>query len=105
MCLLALYTVKSGKGVCFSPITRATPGVQGQIIFVAIRDIQAGEELTHDWAMTDDDTSERECNCGSPQCRKIITGQDDWRRKDLQEKYGEYMSWYLQEKIKRECGK
>ena len=74
-------------------------GVQGQIIFVAIRDIQAGEELTHDWAMTDDATSESECNCGSPHCRKIITGQD-W--KDLQEKYGDYMSWYLREKIKRE---
>src|SRR6266705_674378 len=29
-------------------------GVRGQIIFVAMRDIEAGEELTHDWAMTDD---------------------------------------------------
>jgi len=29
-------------------------GVQGQIVFVAIRDIAAGEELTHDWATTDD---------------------------------------------------
>ena len=76
-------------------------GVQGQIILVAIRDIQAGEELTHDWAMTDDDTSESECSCGSPHCRKIITGHD-WRRKDLQDKYGDYMSWYLREKMKRE---
>lgn len=75
-------------------------GVQGQIIFVAMRDIQAGEELTHDWATTDDDTYAMVCHCGSPQCRKIITGQD-WRRPELQEKYREYMSWYLQEKIKR----
>ncbi|MGI8436653.1 MAG: SET domain-containing protein-lysine N-methyltransferase [Chthoniobacterales bacterium] len=30
-------------------------GVQGQITFVAMRDIAAGEELTHDWAMTDND--------------------------------------------------
>jgi uncharacterized protein len=30
-------------------------GVRGQIVFVAVRDIEAGEELTHDWAMTDDD--------------------------------------------------
>src|SRR5882672_1910821 len=29
--------------------------VQGQIVFVALRDIHAGEELTHDWATTDDD--------------------------------------------------
>ena len=75
-------------------------GVQGQIVFVAMRDIQAGEELTHDWATTDDDDYEEPCQCGAPQCRKVITGQD-WRRKDLQEKYREYMSWYLQRKIKQ----
>jgi uncharacterized protein len=75
-------------------------GVQGQIVFVAMRDIQAGEELTHDWATTDDDAYEMVCNCGATSCRKVITGQD-WRRKDLQEKYRDYMSWYLQEKIKR----
>ncbi len=76
-------------------------GVQGQIIFVAMRDIESGEELTHDWATTDDDTYEMNCNCGAQNCRKIITGQD-WRKKDLQEKYRDYMSWYLQVKIKRE---
>jgi SET domain-containing protein len=74
-------------------------GVQGQIVFVALRDIQAGEELTHDWAMTDDDIDEMVCHCGAPTCRGIVTGQD-WRRKELQEKYGQYMSWYLLEKIK-----
>ncbi len=75
-------------------------GVQGQIVFVAIRDIRAGEELTHDWATTDDDTYEMECHCGAQNCRKVITGQD-WRRTDLQESYNGYMSWYLVEKIKR----
>lgn len=75
-------------------------GVQGQIVFVAMRDIEAGEELTHDWATTDDDTYEMECKCGAATCRKIITGQD-WRRKDLQEKYAGYMAWYLTEKIRR----
>jgi SET domain-containing protein len=75
-------------------------GVQGQIIFVALRDIQAGEELTHDWATTDDDTYEMECHCGAKTCRRVITGQD-WRRKDLQQKYAGYMSWYLMQKIRR----
>jgi SET domain-containing protein len=74
-------------------------GVQGQIVFVAMRDIQAGEELTHDWATTDDDTYEMKCNCESENCRGVITGQD-WRRKDLQEKYRDFMSWYLIQKIK-----
>lgn len=75
-------------------------GVQGQIVFVALRDIAAGEELTHDWATTDDDTYEMKCNCGAETCRKVITGQD-WRKKDLQEKYAGYLSWYLMEKIRR----
>lgn len=75
-------------------------GVQGQVVFVAMRDIEAGEELTHDWATTDDDDYEMDCRCGAASCRKVITGQD-WRRKDLQEKYRGYLSWYLAEKIKR----
>ena len=76
-------------------------GVQGQIVFVAMRDIQAGEELTHDWAMTDDDTYEMDCYCGAANCRQVITGQD-WRRKDLQHKYRGYFSWYLLNKINSE---
>jgi hypothetical protein len=74
-------------------------GVQGQIVFVAMRDIAAGEELTHDWATTDDDVYEMECRCGAQNCRRIITGQD-WRRKDLQQRYANYMSWHLLEKIR-----
>jgi uncharacterized protein len=75
-------------------------GVQGQIIFVAMRDIQPGEELTHDWATTDDEAYAIPCHCGAANCRGMITGQD-WRRRDLQEKYQDYMSWYLQQKIKQ----
>jgi transcription initiation factor TFIIIB Brf1 subunit/transcription initiation factor TFIIB len=74
-------------------------GVQGQVVFVAMRDIESGEELTHDWATTDDDDYEMQCNCGSVNCRKILTGKD-WQRRDLQEKYRGYISWYLTEKIK-----
>ena len=76
-------------------------GVQGQIVFVAMRDIDAGEELTHDWATTDDDTYEMDCKCGAASCRKLITGKD-WQRKDLQKKYAGYMSWYLIRKISRD---
>ncbi|HWW73915.1 MAG TPA: SET domain-containing protein-lysine N-methyltransferase [Pyrinomonadaceae bacterium] len=74
-------------------------GVRGQIVFVAMRAIEAGEELTHDWATTDDDAYELECNCGARACRKVITGQD-WRRKDLQERYRGFFSSYLAEKIR-----
>ncbi len=75
-------------------------GVQGQIVFVAMRAIAAGEELTHDWATTDDDDREMTCRCGAACCRGTITGQD-WRRPDLQEKYRGYFSWYLQRRIAR----
>ena len=73
-------------------------GVRGQIVFVALRDIGAGEELTHDWATTDDDDYELDCRCGAPTCRKVITGRD-WRRRDLQEKYRGLFSTYLADKI------
>lgn len=76
-------------------------GVRGQIVFVALRDISPGEELTHDWAMTDDDSYEMECGCGSESCRRVITGKD-WQKKELQEKYRGFMSWYLADKIKRQ---
>ncbi|HYK41770.1 MAG TPA: SET domain-containing protein-lysine N-methyltransferase [Thermoanaerobaculia bacterium] len=75
-------------------------GVRGQIVFVALRDIEAGEELTHDWAMTDDDDGRMECRCGSPMCRGIVTGKD-WQKPELQERYGAFMSAYLREKIAR----
>ena len=74
-------------------------GVQGQIVFVALRDIAAGEELTHDWATTDDDDYEMECKCGAATCRGIVTGKD-WQRPELQEKYRGHISLYLLEKIR-----
>ena len=73
-------------------------GVRGQITFVAMRDIRAGEELTHDWAMTDDDDYSVECHCGAPHCRKNVTGKD-WQRPDLHKRYAGYFSAYLARKI------
>ena len=73
-------------------------GVRGQIVFVAMRDIRTGEELTHDWAMTDNDDSSTECHCGATGCRGTITGKD-WRRPELQRRYGNFFSAYLLEKI------
>lgn len=72
--------------------------IQGQIVLMAMREIAANEELTHDWATTDDLDYEMHCNCGSPNCRGTITGKD-WMRKDLQEKYKGWFCWFLQRKI------
>ena len=73
-------------------------GMRGEITFVAMRDIRIGEELTHDWAMTDDDDYSIECSCGTPDCRKILTGKD-WQRPDLQKRYAGYFSIYLARKM------
>src|SRR6266849_4498689 len=73
-------------------------GVQGQIVFVALRHIMRGEELTHDSATTDDDDSVMSCHCGVRDCRRTITGKD-WQKAALQRKYRGLFSWYLQQKI------
>jgi uncharacterized protein len=51
-------------------------GLRGQIVFVAMRDIAAGEELTSDYVMTDDEPYEMKCRCGSKTCRKLVSGFD-----------------------------
>ncbi len=72
--------------------------LQGQIVFVAMRHIAANEELTHDWATTDDGDYMMSCNCGSAHCRGTITGRD-WMRKDIHAKYKGWFCWFLQRKI------
>ena len=72
--------------------------IQGQIVFVAMRDIAPGEELTHDWATTDDLDYVIECNCGSPNCRRTVTGKD-WMKTELQEKYKGWFCWFIHRKI------
>jgi uncharacterized protein len=76
-------------------------GLQGQIVYVAMRNIDAGEELTHDWATTDDLSYEMTCRCGRPSCRGTITGKD-WMKPELRERYKGWFCWFLQRKIDAE---
>jgi SET domain-containing protein len=76
----------------------ANLGICGNIIFVALRDIRDGEELTHDWCTTDDDTYSVECKCGAINCRRVFTGKD-WQKPELQRRYAGYFSWYLEHKM------
>jgi len=73
-------------------------GFDGQITYVAMRDIHGGEELCHDYAMARSLKYELKCRCGSPLCRGIVTGED-WKIKGLQERYGGYFSSYLLKKM------
>jgi SET domain-containing protein len=74
-------------------------GIQGQIVFVSLREIAVGEELTIDYAMIDQDTEPMECRCGAAGCRRVVTGQD-WQKPELQRKYGNHFAWFLLEKIR-----
>ncbi len=77
----------------------ANLGLRGEVTFVALRDIPAGMELTHDWCITDDDDYSLKCNCGSTNCRATLTGKD-WQRPELQKRYAGYFSAYLAAKMR-----
>jgi uncharacterized protein len=78
-------------------------GFAGNIVLVAMRDIDPGEELTTDYALFDDYDGTMECRCGTPSCRGTISGRD-WQRPDLQRKYGSYFSSYILRRLARLAG-
>lgn len=76
-------------------------GMSGQIVLVALREIAPGEEVTIDYAMVDGTPyDEFDCECGAPNCRKRVTG-NDWSDPSLWEQYEGYFSPYLQRRIDR----
>jgi hypothetical protein len=76
-------------------------GFAGNVVLVAMCDIDAGEELTTDYAMFDDYEGSMDCTCGRPACRRRVDGRD-WQRPDLQERYRGYFSWYLDRKMRND---
>jgi uncharacterized protein len=78
-------------------------GIKGQIILVAIRNIEPDEEITFDYAMVLHPTQgcpryEFECSCNSHDCRGKVT-ENVWNIPELQRRYDGLFSIYLQEKI------
>lgn len=76
--------------------------MQNEVTITARRNIKPEEELTIDYAMFVLDENwvmPGECKCGTTFCRHTIIGKD-WQRKDLQEKYADHFSPYLNRKIK-----
>jgi SET domain-containing protein len=70
-------------------------GIVGAVLLVAIRDVEAGEELCFDYAMSDsDDYDEFECTCGTALCRGVVTGAD-WKRPELRARYEGWYAEYL----------
>ncbi len=84
---------------CFNHSCDPNLGFTGQIGLVAMRDIEAGEQLTFDYAMSDGEPyDEFECYCGSENCRKKITG-NDWKLHELWRRYDGYFSTYIARRI------
>ena len=80
---------------CFNHSCEPNLGFTGQIGLVSLRDVDAGEELTFDYAMSDGEPyDEFDCHCGMPTCRHKVTG-NDWKLPSLWEKYEGYFSPYL----------
>lgn len=75
--------------------------MEGAFTIVAKRDVEAGEELTIDYALWEADEnyiSSWECNCGSSRCRKRVTG-NDWRLAELQERYKGHFTPLINKRI------
>ena len=75
-------------------------GLNGLTEFVAMRDIEPGEEITFDYAISESDPWwTMRCECGRPSCRKLIRGTD-WKDPVLQKKYSGYFSEHIKKKIR-----
>ncbi|MCE9647441.1 MAG: SET domain-containing protein [Chloroflexi bacterium] len=85
---------------CFNHSCEPNLGFFGQIGLVALRRIEAGEELSFDYAMSDGGPyDEFDCYCGTSGCRKKILG-NDWRLPELWARYDGYFSPYLARRIR-----
>ena len=74
-----------------------------EVMLVARRDIGSGEEVTVDYALFRTQSTwmlDTRCRCGSSYCRRIITG-DDWMREDVQERYRNHFSPFINRRIER----
>jgi uncharacterized protein len=68
---------------------------------VTRRPVEAGEELTNDYATsTGEEHFTMECCCDTIVCRGAITGRD-WRRQDLRDRYGDHWVPALLDRIRR----
>lgn len=73
------------------------------VTVVARFDILPGQELTIDYALFTAQNDWRMnvvCNCGALVCRKTITG-NDWNLPDVQNRYHNHFSPFLNERIKQ----
>ncbi len=84
---------------CANHSCNPNAGLRGQITLIAMRAIQAGEEVCFDYGMSEGNPDfTMKCACGQPTCRGAVTG-NDWKMPDLQARYVGYFMPYLQRRI------
>lgn len=95
-----LYSEHDGPGDWVNHSCDPNVGFDGQVVLVAMRTIEAGEEICFDYAMSDTaDYDQFICTCGTNSCRKFV-GKDDWQRPDLQNRYRGYFARHVRRKIR-----
>ncbi len=88
-----------GDGDYVNHCCNPNAGLSGQIALVAMRDIQPGEEICFDYAMSDTTPyDEFKCQCGAVNCRGSVTGSD-WQLPELQKRYAGYFAPHVQRRI------
>lgn len=78
----------------------ANVGFRGQVVYVAMRDIAADEELCHDYGTARTDDYRLECGCGTAACRGTVTG-DDWRLPAVQVRYDGFFIEHVAARIRQ----
>ncbi len=73
-----------------------------EVTITARRDVATGEELTLDYALTTVDANwrlDQPCRCGAAACRRVVTG-DDWRLPEVQARYADHFTPFINERIR-----
>lgn len=77
-------------------------GMRNATQVATMREVQAGEELTFDYAMTDTvPYDEFECRCNAPSCRGAVRA-DDWRIPELRRRYEGWFAPHVARRIAAE---
>lgn len=96
-----LYSEHDGPGDWVNHSCDPNVGFEGQVVLVAMRTIEAGEEICFDYAMSDTaDYDEFQCTCGTSKCRNFVS-KDDWRRPELQDRYQGYFARHILRELQR----
>ena len=82
------------EGGLFNHSCEPNMGLKSQIEYIAIRDIDVGEEVVPSYAFTESDFGEFSCHCRTNSCRKTIR-PNDWESDELHKKYHNFFSPYL----------